>query len=74
MSLLSFDFAMRASPGPGGGGLLLFVRAMKERLKKVVLEAVEGLPGSVRVPGWGGEGGGVEARKSTRAEEEAGLR
>lgn len=46
---------------------------MKERLKKAPEGAGEGVL-SVRVPGWGGDGGGVEARKSTRADEEAGLR
>ena len=46
----------------------------KERLKKfvVLVEAPEGE--STRIPGWGGEGGGVDARKSIRAVEDAGLR
>ena len=43
-------------------------------LKNPAVLTVAGVPGSVRVPGRGGEGGGVEARKSTRADEEAGLR
>ena len=54
---------------------------MKERLKKAAEDAATAgeldsvrAAMSIRVPGWGGEGGGSEARNSTRAEEEAGFR
>ena len=61
----------------GGGGLdspaYLSVAALA-RSKKAPPEAVAGVPGSVLVPGWGGEGGGVEARKSRRACDEAGFK
>lgn len=45
---------------------------MYVRLLMYSLALLEGL--STRFPGWGGEGGGVDARKSIRAVEEAGLR
>ena len=51
-----------------------FSVATKARLKKVPFECVAGEPGSVLVPGCGGEGGGVEARKSRRACDEAGFK
>lgn len=40
------------------------------------MELEAGVPGWSGVPGWArrGEGGGVEARESTRAVEETGLR
>ena len=62
-------------PTAKGGGELdwppRFSVTVKARLKKA---PAEGVPGSVLVPGCGGEGGGVEARKSRRAWEEAGFK